>query len=132
MVRIARIGLALVALTILAAPTLTAPLAAQEIVAGTWTGSLAGPDGQSFPIEIVVAGEGDDLSVTMVAPGQGEMPFTRVSHSEGQLNLGFDVPGGGVSVDCELTEAEDGSYEGDCVGSDGQSGVLKMTPPQDG
>jgi hypothetical protein len=129
MVRIARIGLSLVALTILAAPTLTAPLAAQEIVAGTWAGSLTGPDGQSFPVEIVVAGEGDDMSVTMVAPGQGEMPFSRVSQSEGQLNLGFDVPGG-VTVDCELMGAEDGSYAGDCVGSDGQSGVLKMIPPQ--
>lgn len=130
MVRIARIGLALFAFSALGLPALSSPLAAQELASGTWTGSLTGPDGQSFPVEYEVVSDGDDLSITMIAPGQGEMPFERISREDGVLSMGFEIPG--VSVDCELTAADDGSLEGDCTGSDGQSGVIKMIPPSDG
>ncbi|MDH3734062.1 MAG: hypothetical protein OEU54_11030 [Gemmatimonadota bacterium] len=129
MSRFARTGLAVAAL-VLATPLSSAPLAAQELAEGTWTGSITTPDA-AFDIQFEVAGEGEELAVTMIILEAGqEMPFETVELVDDMLTLGFVLPN--VTVTCELAGNEDGSYAGECVGSDGEGGHMTMVPPADG
>jgi hypothetical protein len=130
MTRAARTGFATaIALAIVAALLPATPLAAQDLPEGMWTGSITTPDG-AFDVQYEVVGSGDELSVTMVAPTGDQMPFDDVRLADGILHLAFSLPS--LTVECELAGAEDGSYEGECAGSDGNGGVLKMIPPSDG
>lgn len=105
------------------------PLAAQELAEGTWTGTITTPDGE-WPVEYEVEGKGDELSVTMVAVTGERMPFDTAHLADGVLHLAFTLPD--VSVECELAGADDGGYEGECSGSDGNGGTMKMIPPAAG
>jgi len=130
MTRPVRTGFAIVvALTLFAVLIPTAPLAAQDLQEGMWSGSITTPDG-AFDVQYEVSGSGDELAVTMLAPTGDQMPFDSVHLEDGTLHLAFTLPN--LSVECELAGAEDGSYEGECAGSDGNGGVLKMIPPTDG
>ena len=106
------------------------PLSAQSLEQGSWTGTLTGPGGDGFDVSVEVSGEGEELSIVMSGPGGEAVEFENVRHDGESLHLefAFEV----VTVSCDLEGAEDGSYAGDCVGSDGQSGVLEIHPPADG
>ena len=107
-----------------------APLSAQTLQEGAWGGTLTGPNGQGFDVTLEVSGEGDDLSVVMIAPTGDTVEFDSVMFDDEILKFEFSFPG--VTVSCELEAGEAGSYVGDCVGSDGQGGTLEMRPPAGG
>ncbi|MDX1395977.1 MAG: hypothetical protein R3195_16465 [Gemmatimonadota bacterium] len=107
-----------------------APLSAQSMEEGGWTGTLTGPGGEGVDVTFTVAGEGENLAVTMHGPEGQSIEFDTAVLDGDALHLEFAFPG--ADVTCDLEGAEDGSYAGDCIGSDGQSGHLEMRPPADG
>lgn len=119
--------------TVIAAVTLlvggTGPLAAQEMESGTWAVTMITPEGEVVDLQYEVTSEGDEISIVMVVPGFGELPLNDVSLDDGTLTFSFDF---GFVVTCDLDETDDGGFEGECVGDDGASGTLKITPPPDG
>ncbi|MFV1988110.1 MAG: hypothetical protein ACC682_12575 [Gemmatimonadota bacterium] len=119
----------LLSLVIVATAAIVAPLAAQELPTGIWSGSFETPDG-AFDVQYEVTGAGDELAVMLVIPSGEKSAFDTVRLEEGVLHIEFAFPN--VDVVCELAAADDGSYEGECTGSDGGSGTLTMIPPSDG
>lgn len=129
MVCLRRTGLAIAAIFV-AAAAWSPTLSAQEMKEGTWTGSIMTPDGP-FDLEFDVTGSGEDLAITMTVIEAGEsMPFDSVELNGDMLTLGFVLPA--VTVTCELAANDEGGYEGECLGSDGQGGHMTMVPPGDG
>lgn len=104
-----------------------APAAAQEMAEGTWGGTIEPPGGGVMDISFEVE-TGEALSITLVAPGMGELVADDEELVDGVLHFGFDA--GGAYVVCELPKTDDGGFEGECVGDDGAVGYLTMTPPE--
>lgn len=133
MTRSARIGLAAAAAFAFLGIAALFPVAAQEMTSGIWGGTLTGPGGEMIDVTLDVSGEGDDLAITLMWPADAppeaeDMVLEEIDLSEDALTFVLPIPT--VRVVCELAGADDeGAYEGECVGDDGNSGHLRMTPP---
>ena len=95
---------------------------------GTWTGTATPPEGGTFDISFEVTSEGDSLSITIVSDF-GNFELNDVQVAPDRLTFWLEI--GGTRLDCELLLGEGGSYAGDCVDSDGDTGLLTMTPPKE-
>jgi hypothetical protein len=106
----------------------SAPVQAQELSPGTWTGTMSPPGGQAIPVQFEVSGSGAALSVVMTAQMVPDgIPFNDI-RVEGQALTFWWEPG--VRVDCQLMRTQAGGYEGACSdGSGGASGAMTMVPP---
>ena len=104
---------------------LAPPIAAQELVPGTWTGAMMPPDGGEVPLTYTVAHTDGALAITLVAP-MGEFPFREIGFDNGALTF---VLTPGTRLECALDPQEDGSYYGDCVDEEGDTGQMRMIPP---
>jgi hypothetical protein len=102
-------------------------LSGQSLRPGTWTGTLAPPDGPPAAVTFQVAGIGDSISITMTVPDMGVAPFSQLRVVSGKLS--FQWQAGDKLVKCELTKQENGSYKGSCVDDDNKAGTIEMIPP---
>lgn len=103
-------------------------LSGQSLRPGTWTGTLAPPDGPPAAVTFQVSGTGDSLSITMTVPEMGIAPFSQLRVVSGKLS--FQWQAGDKLVKCELTKQENGSYKGSCVDDDNKAGtMMEMIPP---
>jgi len=132
MTRSARIGLAAIAAFAFLGIAAFGPAAAQDMAPGTWGGTLTGPGGESIDVTFEVTGEGEDLAIMLMWPDDAppeavDLALEEIELSDGALNFVIPIPE--VLVACELEGVDEGAYEGECAGSDGQSGHLRMTPP---
>lgn len=109
-----------------------APAGAQQLVPGTWTGTMTPPNGPAVDVTYEVAVANGAPSVVMRAEDiEGEMEFKDIEVEEGQMTFWWEP---GVRVDCTLFANESGGFEGKCTdgtGPDGE-GHLVMLPPAPG
>jgi hypothetical protein len=110
-----------------AAPS--APLSAQELATGTWSGTITPPDGGPAAVTFEVSSEGDDLSIMIMGPDGQSTSLNDVQMMGEALHFTIDF---GVLVTCHLDPQDEGGFGGECTGSDGQTGTLTMVPPEDG
>jgi len=107
---------------------LAAPLDAQDLTAGSWTGSIAPPGMEPIPLQIAVSGAGSELSVlvsTVLFPG--EIPLNDIRLDGSSMSFWWDL---GVRVECTLTRDGSGGYAGPCSdGSADGDGQMTMVPP---
>jgi opacity protein-like surface antigen len=110
------------------AVALAAPLHAQTMVPGAWTGTLSGgPNGESVPLTFDVKVEHDTLKIALVTPDGRSFPFANVRFEE--KNLRFDI-GPNNEGHCLLNPTPMGGYKGDCTADDGTGAALEMVPPK--
>lgn len=113
---------------------LAVPGSAQEMSAGLWSGSISSPEGESFEVHYEVVHGEEGLEIAIIPPPgapQDRYEFSDIVLEDGELTFGW-APEPDVWLDCALSRHEDGSYEGECVAEDGQSGILNMVPPDEG
>ena len=104
------------------------PAGAQQLQAGTWTGTVTPPnESQPTPVTYTVALEADTLSIVVDAGQHGKFPFHEVKVEEGRLTFWF-APG--PRVECALERREDGSWAGGCRDPEGGVARVVMVPPK--
>ncbi len=109
---------------------LPAPVRAQSLVAGSWSGAVTDPYGHSKAVSYSVAGAPDSLSITLSGPpGVRPVAFADVHLLADTLTFKFAGGAQGSRVSCKLVRQTDGVYEGSCVDSQGREGRMRMTPP---
>ena len=116
--------LSLGVLAVLAAP---GALHAQKLTTGTWTGTVAPPDADAIPATFAVSMSGDTTRI-MVTVEPGSFPFYDVKVLADRITFWFEP--GDAHVNCTLMLGELGVFKGDCVDSDGGTGVITMVPPK--
>ncbi len=112
----------------LVAMWVAAPIGAQELERGTWTGSIALPGGSSLPVTYVIGDTDGALSV-VISNGRVGGVVVRDGRFAGEgLRLWWEP---GIRVDCSLLRKEDGSFVGVCSDGAGTTGegTLTMMPP---
>jgi hypothetical protein len=102
-----------------------APAAAQTLHTGTWTGTIAPPDGGVVDVEYEVSVTNDEIGITLVFE-MGTFEFASIEFDGSVLSFTWSP---GVNLTCELELQDDGSFEGECVDEGGESGFLTMNPP---
>lgn len=103
------------------------PSAAQELVHGTWTGTMTPPGGRPFDVTYQVGLLDGVLAVTMQSIlVQEVIPFRDIHLAGDELTFWWEP---GVRVDCTLRRTESGSFEGPCTAQGGGAGALTMIPP---
>ena len=102
-------------------------LAAQKMTPGTWTGTIAPPDGQTLEATFDLRQSGDTTKLTLKADGR-VIEATDVKVEATRLLFSFSP--GGDSVRCTLLRRDDKSYSGDCLDAQGGKGVITMKPPK--
>lgn len=106
-----------------------APLQAQDIQHGTWSGSMTPPGGEPVAVTLLVGVAQGALTIVMSNPELGPMEFTDEALVGDELTFWWNP---GVRVDCALQRQGDGSFDGVCAdprGLEGGQGALTMSPP---
>jgi hypothetical protein len=116
----------------LVATALAAPASAQELPAGTWTGTMAPPGAATgIPVTFEVGGASSAPSIVMRSERvEGDMPFRDVRLDGSELTFWWDP---GVRVNCTLERTAAGGFDGTCAGEAGPDGAgrITMVPPAD-
>ena len=115
-------GLGVVALVALC---VAAPVRAQEMELGMWTGTMNPPGGEGVPVTYRVDINDGALQIVMNNVQLGDMLFNEPRVSGGELTFWWEP---GTRVDCVLMRKEDGSFEGTCSAGNGD-GAITMVPP---
>jgi hypothetical protein len=109
-----------------------APADAQELVSGTWTGTMAPPGAATgIPVTFQVGSTSGAPSIVMrSAQVEGDMPFQDVRIDGSELTFWWDP---GVRVNCTLERTAAGGFDGTCAGEAGPEGAgrITMVPPAD-
>lgn len=108
-----------------------APADAQELLSGTWTGTMAPPGASGIPVTFDVGETAGALSIVMrSAQVEGDMPFQDVRLDGSELTFWWDP---GVRVNCTLERTAAGGFDGTCAGEAGPEGAgrITMVPPAD-
>ncbi len=125
------------------------PLRAQATLRnGTWTGSSVSSDGgEEVPLSFEVKTSGDSLSIVVIVPEQGTLPFYGVRLINDSLTFSIQPAAREAvrrvndttqmtfepspQVNCVLRRQADGSFAGSCaVGDTGETATLRMVPPR--
>ena len=109
-----------------AAFALPGSLAAQQMTAGTWTGTVSPPDQGALDATFNVRASGDTTKITINVAGR-QFEATGVKIEPKQLLFTFSP--GNATVSCTLLLKDDKSYSGNCADPQGGSGVITMKPP---
>ena len=115
------------ALFIAGALAMPASLAAQKIAAGTWTGSIAPPNGGNLEATFNVRVSGDSTKITLNADGRTIETYDVKVEAKRVL---FTFAAGSNAIRCTLLLGEDKNYSGDCLDSSGGKGAIVMRPPK--
>lgn len=123
------------------------PLRAQaRLKNGTWTGSSVSSGGEEVKLNFEVSTSGDSLSIVVVVPDQGSLPFYAVRLVNDSLMFSIQPAARQAvrrvndstqmtfepspPVNCVLQRQADGSFAGTCVVENtGESATLRMVPP---
>jgi hypothetical protein len=103
-------------------------LNAQSIESGTWTGTITHPDAKTSEVKYEVKIIGDTLSITMKSKTTGDLPFDQINLDKGKLSFSFIT---GALINCSLDLQNNGSYSGQCKGTDGTRWLITMIPPEE-
>lgn len=114
-------------LLIVGALTMPASLAAQKLAAGTWTGSIAPPNGGTLEATFNVRVSGDSTKITLNADGRTIEAYDVKVEAKRVL---FAFAAGSNAIQCTLVLGDDKSYSGDCLDSRGGKGAIAMRPPK--
>jgi hypothetical protein len=117
----------LLSLAFLAVAAAPASLHAQKLATGTWTGTIAPPDAEAFAVTFAVSMSGDTTRIT-ASLGTESLMFDDVKVLADRITFTFDP--GDAHVSCTLMLGEAGVYKGDCLDTDGGTGVITMVPPK--
>jgi hypothetical protein len=105
-----------------------APLQAQALTPGTWTGTMSNPVGGNVPVTFDVGGTADAPAISMSVSMLPEPIAFNVIRLDGPTMTFWWEPG--VRVDCQLTRDAAGGYAGTCSdGSGSGEGRITMVPP---
>jgi hypothetical protein len=120
------------AVPLLLAATLTlgivAPLQAQALTPGTWTGTMSNPVGGSVSVTFDVGGTAETPTISMSVSMLPEPIAFNDIRLEGSTMTFWWEPG--IRVDCQLTRDSGGGYAGTCSdGSGSGDGRITMVPP---
>jgi hypothetical protein len=96
---------------------------------GTWSGSITPPNSGSVQVTFDVVMAGDTTKITAKGTPAGDLPFSNVRVAADRVTFSFDV---GTIVSCTLMTQENGGYKGNCLDSNGDTGVIEMLPPKKG
>ena len=108
---------------------LTPRAQAQTLEAGTWTGRISPPSGQTLDITYEVAVANDSLKISISVPEIGTFPFQDIRLEEDVLSFYWEP---NEPLGCNLKRAENGTFSGECSDLEGNTGQLTMIPPEDG
>ena len=107
-----------------------APVVGQALEAGTWTGTITGPEGDMVSVEYEVASGSDALEITLQPPLEAgdmpPMPFEDLVLDDDVLQFAW-FPG--ERIECMLEKNDDGSFEGPYSDAAGDTGFMTMAPP---
>ncbi|MDH3733227.1 MAG: hypothetical protein OEU54_06810 [Gemmatimonadota bacterium] len=108
------------------------PALGQDLPTGVWSGTVSPPDQAGFDVSYEVSYDDEGaLKIDLIPPaGLGapaSIPFESLEFEDGSLTFSWF---GGTALTCELTQQEDGSFEGECVDTGGTPGILVMVPPE--
>jgi hypothetical protein len=119
-----RLLLAVVALSVVGA----APLHAQALTPGTWTGTMSNPVGGSVDVTFDVGGTAAAPTISMSVSMLPEpIAFNDIRFDGPTMTFWWEP---GVRVDCRLTRDAAGGYAGTCSdGSGSGDGRITMVPP---
>jgi hypothetical protein len=119
-----RLLLAVVALTVVG----IAPLQAQALTPGTWTGTMSNPVGGSVDVTFDVGGTEAAPTISMSVSLLPEpIAFNDIRFDGPTMTFWWEP---GVRVDCRLTRDATGGYAGTCSdGSGSGDGRITMVPP---
>ena len=105
-----------------------APLQAQGLTPGTWTGTMSNPVGGSVDVTFDVAGTPEAPTIAMSVSMLPEPISFNDIRLEGETMTFWWEPG--IRVDCALTRDAVGGYAGTCSdGSGSGDGRITMVPP---
>jgi hypothetical protein len=105
-----------------------APLGAQALTPGTWTGTMSNPVGGSVDVTFAVGGTPDTPTISMSVSMLPEPIAFNDIRLDGQTITFWWEPG--VRVDCQLTRDAAGGFAGTCSdGSGSGDGRMTMVPP---
>jgi hypothetical protein len=105
-----------------------APLQAQALTPGTWTGTMSNPVGGNVAVTFDVAGTAQAPTISMSVSMLPEPIAFNDIRLEGETMTFWWEPG--VRVDCALTRDAAGGYAGTCSdGSGSGEGRMTMVPP---
>jgi len=110
-------------LLVLGAPS---TVSGQIMQAGTWTGSITPPNASSVQVTFDVSVAGDSTKITVKGTPAGDLPFNSVRVGADRLTFSFNVP---ETISCTLMLQQGGGYKGNCLDTDGGTGVIEMVPP---
>ncbi|MDX1531809.1 MAG: hypothetical protein R3362_09815 [Rhodothermales bacterium] len=113
-------------------PGLALAQPAEDVPAGTWTGTLTPmnhPDLHT-PLVYEVGHEADGLTLAL-GPAEADVQVRAedVRLDADALHFWFREPDAAVRLDCEFRRRDDGSYAGRCTDADGKYATLTMRPP---
>jgi hypothetical protein len=105
-----------------------APLHAQALTPGTWTGTMSNPVGGSVDVTFAVGGTESAPTISMSVSMLPEpIAFNDIRVDGSTMTFWWEP---GVRVDCRLTRDAAGGYAGTCSdGSGSGDGRITMVPP---
>ena len=90
------------------ATILTAPVSAQQLTRGTWTGTLKLAGGPEIAVELLVRGGGDRQQITMKAVDGPASPVLDLQVTDREIGFLWG------NFSCFLVEADGSTYRGVC------------------
>ena len=100
---------------------------AQALKAGTWTGTVYPPEGDSASVTYDVTVNGDSLGIVIHAGEHGDFTAELGHYADKTISFTFTP---GIGFHCKLTRNDAGDYAGSCFGDDGAEAQMTMVPPK--
>jgi hypothetical protein len=104
-----------------------APASAVKLEAGTWTGQVTTPNGQTVDVTYDVAVKNDTVTVTINAGQFGSFPAQALKFEADKFSFNFTP---GPTVECVMKKQPDGTFAGDCLDDSGAPAHMTWVAPK--